>query len=100
MRTAAVNVRFDPGARSAWHVHPVGQTLIVTSGVGRVQREGGPVLEVRAGDVVWIPPGVKHWHGATPTMGMSQIAVQEYSEGESAEWMEKVSDDQYLAPAR
>jgi quercetin dioxygenase-like cupin family protein len=86
---------FEPGARTAWHTHPLGQALIVTAGVGWVQRWGGPVEEIRPGDVVWIPPGVKHWHGATATTGMTHIALQEHVDGEVAEWMEKVTDEQY-----
>ncbi len=94
-RAAAANVTFEPGARTAWHTHPLGQTLIVTSGLGWVQREGGPVLEVRPGDVVWFPPGLKHWHGATPTTAMSHIAIQEQLDGKVVDWMEKVSEEQY-----
>ena len=88
-------VRFEPGARTAWHTHPLGQTLIVTAGVGRVQRWGGPVEEIRPGDVVWIPPGVKHWHGAAPTTGMTHIAIQERVDSKSGDWLEKVTDEQY-----
>lgn len=88
-------VTFEPGARSAWHTHPVGQVLIVTAGLGWVQREGGPVEEIRPGDVVWIPPGVKHWHGATAATGMTHIALQEQADGQVVAWMEKVSDEQY-----
>jgi quercetin dioxygenase-like cupin family protein len=88
-------VTFEPGARTAWHTHPLGQVLVVTAGMGWVQREGGPVEEIRPGDVVWIPPGVKHWHGATATTGMSHIATTEHQDGRVAEWMEKVSDEQY-----
>ena len=88
-------VTFEPGARTAWHTHPLGQTLIVTSGVGRVQRWGGPVEEIRPGDVVWIPPGEKHWHGASPTVAMTHIAIQEALNGKVADWLEKVSDEQY-----
>jgi quercetin dioxygenase-like cupin family protein len=88
-------VTFEPGARTAWHTHPFGQTLIVTSGMGWAQREGGPVEEIRPGDVVWFPPGEKHWHGATPTTGMSHIAVQEKLDGSPVTWMEKVTDEQY-----
>jgi len=94
-RAAAANVTFEPGARTAWHTHPLGQTLIVTSGFGWAQREGGPVQEIRPGDVVWFPPGLKHWHGATPTTAMSHIAIQEHLNGKVVDWMEKVSDDQY-----
>ena len=88
-------VTFEPGARTAWHTHPLGQTLIVTAGSGLVQRWGGPVEEIRPGDVVWIAPGEKHWHGATPTTAMSHIAIVEHQGGKSAEWMEKVSDEEY-----
>jgi quercetin dioxygenase-like cupin family protein len=88
-------VTFDPGARTAWHVHPLGQTLIVTAGVGLVQHWGGPAQEIRPGDVVWIPPGVKHWHGATATNGMSHLAVSEALDGVAVEWMEQVSEEQY-----
>jgi quercetin dioxygenase-like cupin family protein len=94
-RAAGAQVTFEPGARTAWHTHPLGQTLIVISGVGRVQQWGGPVEELRPGDVVWTPPGVKHWHGAAPTTAMSHIAIQEALDGKVVEWMEKVSDDQY-----
>ena len=94
-RAGAGSVTFEPGARTAWHTHPLGQTLIITSGLGWVQREGGPIEEVRAGDVVWFPPGLKHWHGATPTTAMTHIAVQELVDGKNVDWMEKVSDEQY-----
>lgn len=94
-RTRAGVVTFEPGARSAWHTHPLGQILVVTSGVGLVQRWDGPVQEIRPGDVVWIPPGVKHWHGASATTAMSHIAIQEHLEGRVVDWMEKVSDEQY-----
>jgi quercetin dioxygenase-like cupin family protein len=90
-------VTFEPGARTAWHTHPLGQTLIVTAGCGRVQREGGPVEEIRPGDVVWFPPGERHWHGAGPTTAMSHIAIQEALDGSPVTWMEKVSDAQYGA---
>jgi quercetin dioxygenase-like cupin family protein len=93
----AANVTFEPGARTAWHTHPLGQTLIVRAGLGRVQRWGGPIEEIRPGDVVWIPPGEKHWHGATPTTAMTHIAIQEALNGSPVEWMEKVSDEQYRA---
>jgi quercetin dioxygenase-like cupin family protein len=89
------NVTFEPGARTAWHTHPLGQTLIVTAGCGWVQREGGPIEEIRPGDVVWFPPGEKHWHGATPTTAMTHIAIQEKLDGKVVEWMEQVSDEQY-----
>lgn len=88
-------VTFEPGARSAWHTHPAGQILIVTAGKGLIQRWGGPVEEIRPGDVVRIPPGVKHWHGASPTTGMSHIALQEVVDGRNVDWLEKVSDEQY-----
>jgi quercetin dioxygenase-like cupin family protein len=88
-------VTFEPDARSAWHTHPRGQVLVVTAGVGRVQRWGGPVQEIRPGDVIWTPPGVKHWHGASPTTAMTHIAIQEFANGKNVEWMEKVSDEQY-----
>jgi quercetin dioxygenase-like cupin family protein len=94
-RAAAVAVTFEPGARTAWHTHPLGQTLIVTSGLGWVQREGGSVQEIRPGDVVWFPPGLKHWHGATPTTAMTHIAIQEHVNGKVVDWMEKVSDESY-----
>ena len=88
-------VTFEPGARTAWHTHPFGQTLIVTSGAGRVQREGGPIEEIHPGDVVWFAPGEKHWHGASPTTAMSHIAVQEKLNGSPVDWMEQVTDEQY-----
>ena len=94
-RVSGGSVTFEPGARSAWHTHPSGQTLIVTAGVGWVQRWGGPVLEMRPGDVVWIPPGVKHWHGAAATTGVTHLAIQEAVDGRSVEWLEKVTDEQY-----
>jgi 4-carboxymuconolactone decarboxylase len=93
-------VTFEPGARTAWHTHPLGQVLIVTSGTGRVERWGDPVDEIRQGDVVWIPPGQKHWHGAAPKTSMAHIAIGEQLEGQSVEWLEKVSDAQYGAPVR
>ena len=96
-RVAAVSVTFEPGARTAWHTHPLGQTLIVTAGCGWTQREGGPSEEIRPGDVVWIPPGEKHWHGATATTGMTHIAIQEEADGKSVDWLEQVADDQYHA---
>jgi quercetin dioxygenase-like cupin family protein len=98
-RVSAASVTFEPGARTAWHVHPLGQTLIVTAGCGRVQSWGGPVEEIRAGDVISCPPGEKHWHGATPTTAMTHIAVQEKLNGKAVEWMEKVTDEQYEAGA-
>ena len=94
-RATGASVTFEPGARTAWHTHPLGQTLIVTSGVGRAQRWGGPVEEIRPGDVIWFPPGEKHWHGATPTTAMTHIAIQERLEGKVVDWMEHVSDEQY-----
>jgi quercetin dioxygenase-like cupin family protein len=94
-RVRGASVTFDPGARTAWHTHPLGQTLIVTAGFGWVQREGGPVEEIRPGDVVWFPPGEKHWHGATATTGMTHTALQEALDGKVVDWMEKVSDEQY-----
>jgi quercetin dioxygenase-like cupin family protein len=94
-RVTGASVTFEPGARTAWHSHPLGQTLIVTAGCGRVQREGGPIEEIRPGDVVWFPPGEKHWHGASSTTSMTHIAIQEELDGTTADWMEKVSDTQY-----
>jgi quercetin dioxygenase-like cupin family protein len=94
-RAAGACVTFEPGARTAWHTHPLGQTLVVTSGCGRVQRLGGPIEEIRPGDVVWFPPGEKHWHGAAPATAMTHIAIQEQLDGKVVEWMEKVSDEQY-----
>jgi quercetin dioxygenase-like cupin family protein len=94
-RAAAASVTFEPGARTAWHAHPLGQTLIVTAGVGRAQVDGGPIEEIRPGDVVWFPPGVKHWHGAAPSTAMTHIAIQEAKDGKVVEWMEHVSDEQY-----
>jgi quercetin dioxygenase-like cupin family protein len=94
-RTTGGSVTFEPGARSAWHTHPLGQILIVTAGVGRVQEWGGPVQEIRPGDIVWTPAGVKHWHGAAPTTAMTHIAIQEQHDGKTVDWMEKVSDEQY-----
>ena len=92
---SGASVTFEPGARTAWHTHPLGQTLIVTAGCGRVQRWGGPIEEIRPGDVVWIAPGEKHWHGAAPTTAMTHIAIVEQLDGKSADWMEHVSDEQY-----
>src|SRR5438874_398706 len=94
-RAAGNTVTYQPGARTAWHTHPLGQTLIITSGCGWVQREGGPVEEVHPGDVVWFPPGEKHWHRATPTTGMTHIAIQEALDGKVVDWMEHVTDEQY-----
>jgi 4-carboxymuconolactone decarboxylase len=99
-RTSGALVTFQPGARSAWHTHPLGQTLIVTAGTGRVQQWGGPIDEIRQGDVVWIPPNQKHWHGASPNSSMAHIAIVEQLDGKSTDWMEKVSDAQYGAPVR
>jgi 4-carboxymuconolactone decarboxylase len=99
-RTSGSLVTFEPGARSAWHTHPLGQVLLVTAGAGRVQRWGDPVDEIRPGDVVWIPPGQKHWHGAAPNSSMAHIAVSEALDGKAVEWMEKVSDAQYGSPVR
>jgi quercetin dioxygenase-like cupin family protein len=99
-RTAAAKVTFEPSARTVWHTHPLGQTLIVTDGFGRVQREGGPIEEIRPGDIVWIPPGEKHWHGASPSTAMTHIAVHESLDGENVNWMEKVTDEEYGAARR
>jgi quercetin dioxygenase-like cupin family protein len=96
-RLFSSSVTFEPGARTAWHTHPLGQTLIVTAGCGRVQQEGGPVEEIRPGDVVWFPPGARHWHGAAATTAMTHIAIVEHLEGKTADWMEHVSDEQYRA---
>ena len=94
-RVRGASVTFEPGARTAWHTHPLGQTLIVTSGLGWARREGGPIEEIRPGDVVWFAPNEKHWHGATPTTAMTHIAIQEALNGKPVDWMEKVSDEQY-----
>ena len=94
-RVTGALVTFEPGARTAWHTHPLGQTLIVTVGTGRVQREGGPIEEIRPGDVIWFAPGEKHWHGASATTAMSHIAIQEKQNGSPVDWMEHVSDAQY-----
>lgn len=99
-RGVGASVTFEPGARTSWHTHPLGQTLIVTAGLGWAQREGGPVEEIRPGDVVWFPPGEKHWHGATATNAMTHIAIQERLDGKNVDWMEKVSDEQYQANVR
>lgn len=96
-RVGCASVTFEPGARSAWHTHPLGQILIVTSGCGWTQCEDGPIEVIRAGDVIWCPPGHRHWHGATTTTSMTHIAVQEYFNGKAVEWMEQVTDEQYLA---
>jgi len=94
-RVSGAQVTFEPGARTAWHTHPAGQTLVVTFGRGRVQREGGPIEEISQGDVVWFPAGEKHWHGAAPETAMSHIAIQEAVDGTAVTWMEKVSDEDY-----
>ena len=94
-RVAGNAVTFEPGARTAWHTHPLGQILIVTAGLGLAQREGGPIEEIRPGDVVWFEPGEKHWHGASPTTAMTHLAIQEALEGRAVDWMEKVSEEQY-----
>jgi quercetin dioxygenase-like cupin family protein len=98
-RVAGASVTFEPQARTAWHTHPLGQTLIVTAGCGWVQRWGGPVEEIRPGDVIWIPPGEKHWHGAAATTAMTHLAVQEKLNASPVDWMEKVTDEQYQAPS-
>jgi quercetin dioxygenase-like cupin family protein len=95
MRAAGNAVTFEPGARTAWHTHPLGQVLIITAGCGRVQREGGPIEEIRPGDIVMFAAGEKHWHGAAPTTAMTHIAIQESLDGKAVDWMEKVSDEQY-----
>ena len=94
-RASGATVTFEPGARTAWHTHPLGQTLIVTSGCGRVQRDGGPIEEIRAGDIVWFAPGERHWHGASPTTAMTHIAIQEQLDGKAVDWLEHVTDEQY-----
>ena len=94
-RAVGASVTFEPGARTAWHTHPLGQTLIVTAGYGRVQRWGGPIEEIRPGDVIWFPPSEKHWHGATPTTAVTHIAIQEQLHGKTVDWMEQVSEEQY-----
>lgn len=99
-RTSGALVAFEPGARSAWHTHPLGQTLIVTAGTGRVQQWGSPADEIRQGDVVWIPPNTKHWHGAAPNASMTHVAIVEQLDGKSTEWLEHVTDEQYQAPLR
>jgi quercetin dioxygenase-like cupin family protein len=95
-RVSVVSVTFEPGARSAWHTHPLGQTLIVTAGCGWTQCEGEPIVEIRAGDVIWCPPDHKHWHGASATTSMTHIGIQEALDGVSVVWMEKVTDEEYL----
>lgn len=97
-RVVATRVSFEPGARTAWHTHPLGQTLYVLSGVGRFQTKGGPVVEIRPGDTIWIPPGEKHWHGASPNNRMTHIAMQEAEKGSAVTWMEKVTDEEYNRP--
>jgi quercetin dioxygenase-like cupin family protein len=94
-RTSAAQVTFEPGAHTHWHTHPLGQTLIIVSGLGRVQREGGPIEDIKPGDVVWFPPGLKHWHGASPTTAMIHIAIQESLDGKNVDWLEPVGDEQY-----
>ena len=96
-RVSGASVTFEPGARTAWHSHPLGQTLIVTAGCGRVQGEDGPIEEIHPGDVIWFSPGEKHWHGASPTTAMTHIAIQEQLDGKAVDWLEKVSDEQYGA---
>ncbi len=96
-RAVGASVTFEPGARTAWHIHPLGQALIVTAGCGFAQCRGGPVEVIRPGDVVWIPPGEQHWHGATATTAMTHIAIQEQRDGKTADWLEKVGDEQYRA---
>ena len=94
-RIGGATVTFEPGARTAWHTHPLGQTLLVTAGCGRVQRDGGPIEEIRAGDIVWFEPGERHWHGASPTTAMTHIAIAEMLDGKVVAWMEHVTDEQY-----
>ena len=94
-RVVGASVTFEPGARTAWHTHPLGQTLVVTAGCGRAQRWGGPIEEIRPGDVIWIPPGEKHWHGAGPATAMTHLAIHELLDGKAVDWLEKVSDEQY-----
>jgi quercetin dioxygenase-like cupin family protein len=96
-RVVGASVTFAPGARTAWHTHPLGQTLVVTAGCGLAQRWAGPIEEIRPGDVIWFPPGEKHWHGATATTAMTHIAIQERLDGKTVDWMEKVSDEQHEA---
>jgi quercetin dioxygenase-like cupin family protein len=96
-RAVAASVTFEPGSRTAWHSHPLGQTLIVTAGCGWAQRWDGPLEQIRPGDVVWFPPGEKHWHGATPTTALTHIAIQEQLDGKTADWMEQVTNEQYRA---
>ena len=94
-RTAGASVTFEAGARTAWHTHPLGQTLMVTAGIGRVQREGGPIEEIRLGDVIWFSPGEKHWHGAAPTTALTHLAIHESLDGKTVDWLEHVSDEEY-----
>lgn len=96
-RSVGAIVTFEPGARTAWHTHPLGQTIIITAGCGRAQKWGGPIEEIRPGDVVWFPPREKHWHGAAPNTAMTHIAIQEQLDGKTVDWLEKVSDEEYLA---
>ncbi|MEG3159401.1 cupin domain-containing protein [Sphingomonas sp. LB2R24] len=100
VKIGIASVTFEPGARTAWHTHPLGQTLVVTSGAGWTQCDGEPIVEIRAGDVIWCPPGHRHWHGATPTTAMTHIAVQEAVDGKMVHWLEQVTDEQYLAGPR
>ena len=99
-RVTGASVTFEPGARTAWHTHPLGQILIVTAGCGRAQKWDGPIEEIRPGDVIWFAPNEKHWHGAAPTTAMTHIAIVEQLDGKSADWMEKVADDEYQRGAR
>ncbi len=99
-RVRGASVTFEPGARTAWHTHPLGQTLIVIGGCGRAQRAGGPIEEIRPGDVVWFPPHEKHWHGAGPTTAMTHLAIQEALDGKVVEWMEQVSEEEYFGGSR
>ena len=94
-RVGGATVTFEPGARTAWHTHPLGQTLLVTAGLGRAQREGGPIEQIRPGDIVWFAPGEKHWHGAVPSCAMTHIAIAESLDGKTVDWLEKVTDEQY-----
>jgi len=99
-RVVVASVTFEPGARTAWHTHPLGQTLVVTAGAGLAQRWGGPIEEIRPGDVIWFPPGEKHWHGAAATVAMTHFAIQEQLDGKTVDWLEKVSDEQYQGISR
>jgi quercetin dioxygenase-like cupin family protein len=94
-RVGGAIVTFEPGARTAWHTHPLGQTLLITAGLGRMQRESGPIETIRSGDIIWFPPGEKHWHGAAPNCAMSHIAIAESLDGRAVDWLEKVTDEQY-----